>query len=423
MKNIRSGELIVIRSESKKEYWAAVCFYVFWFTQMFCKGMGMIADSKLYRLLSLASLGFLGLKYLLTDWDFRSLVIVSCVLFVGALSYLLSDMMAWFLACLMICGAKGIDLKKLFLYTLYVRGTLFLCTVSLAVFGVVGKMPYETGFRTDTFELFRAIENVFKYLAMSAEDRVLFGLSLKGTYYRYELGFGEANLAHGNLLMIVLLYVFVRKNKLNVLECVGISLANFIVYYWTFSRTGLILVFFVLAMSLLLRVARLKKIFYAFGSFVFIACLLFSVLLAYTADFDVGEQMTWWEWVCQKLDSLLTTRLRLSAYAAQSFPCYYIFGARFRSGWNMLDSAYMNYWLRFGFVSCIIMTYAYTKRMEDCKKDDDLSLFLMLFIMALYGLTEMAFYSITTNFFLLTLRDVIYPEPNNSYSLNAGVTA
>lgn len=413
MQTIETNEMITVCTEPKRKFYAEACFYAFWFIQMVCKGLGMMAGSKVYLVLSLVSFAFLGIKYLLTDWDFQSLVISACVLFVSGLSYILSDYMACFLACLAICGAKDIDLKKLFLFTFYVRGACFIFTISASILNLFGFSFQFRGARQNTFEIFHVLTEVLPQYLKDG-DKPLSFLFEKRTYYRYALGYGEPNLAHSNYMVIVLLYVVARENKLNIFEYAGIALGNLIMNHWTFSRTSLYLIFFVLILSLVLNVNFVKKALYFFGTYVFVILLVVTVVLAYTYQ-SYTEEPTLWQQICQKLDSIFSSRPSLSAYAAKQYEIYYIFGTRFRNGWNQLDSAYMNYWLRFGLVLCLFNMYGYTKRMDDYRKEDNVSMFLMLFVMAVFGFTEMAFYSVTTNFFILTLRDVMYPPRKRVY--------
>lgn len=390
MDTVVGKELIFAVRNPNKVFFAKICFYLFWSIQMVSKGFAFEDSDRIYKILSLVSLGFLALKFLLTDWEFHELVVGCALVFCGFMCYLMTDMLALTILALALVGMKDVPLRPLLVYTFYLRGFIFLYMVSGAILGFVPERML------DERELFDVVAFFFTG-------------SFHTTVIRRCIGYGIMNVGHINFLIVALLYLYVRKNELNVWEYLGIAAANYILYRWTVSRTSMLVVFFALLLSVLIRIRFLKKPLYVVGACSFFALLAFSVVMGHTFELPSSAEPTLWQKICQKLDGLFTARLQYNHYAVSTFSVWTLFGQKFQNDWSMLDSAFLNFWLRFGLINCALFLWANTGYLLRCKRLDREAEFVAVVSMAVLGMMEMSLYSVTMNVFLLLLSVYLYP--------------
>lgn len=397
MDTVLDKELIFAVKNPNKVLFAKLCFYVFWSIQMVSKGFAFEDSDRIYKILSLLSLGFLALKFLLTDWEFRELVVACALVFCGFMTYLMTDMLALTILSLALAGMKDVELRPLLTYTLYLRGGLFLFMVTGSTLGFVPERML------DERELFDVVSFFFTG-------------SFHTTVTRRCIGYGIMNVGHINFLTVALLYVYVRENKLNVWEYLGIALANYILYRWTVSRTSMLVVFFALLLSALIRVKRLKKPLYTVGACSFFALLAFCVVMGHTFELPPNpNQATLWQKVCETLDKLFTSRLQYNHYAVSTFSAWTLFGQKFQNNWSMLDCAFLNFWLRFGIFNCALFLWGNSGFLFRCKRLNAEGEFVAVVSMGVLGVMEMSLYSVTMNVFLLLLSVYLYPPRKNVF--------
>ncbi|MBO4989883.1 MAG: hypothetical protein J6D37_06085 [Clostridia bacterium] len=390
MDTVVGKELIYAVRNPNKVFFAKLCFYLFWSIQMVSKGLAFEDADRIYKILSLVSLGFLALKFLLTDWEFQELVIACALVFCGFMCYLMTGMLPLTILALALVGMKDVPVRPLLIYTFYLRAAIYLYMVSGAILGFIPEILFGK----------REIFDIVAYF-FTGDFHVV--------TVRRSIGYSNPNVAHISFLVIALLYLYVRKNKLYVLEYLGIVFSNYILYRWTGSRTSMLVVFFALLLSILIRIRFFKKPLYIIGACSFFALLAFSVIMGHTFE-ELSDDPTLWQRICAKLDSLFSTRLGLNHYAVSTFSVWTPFGQKFQNDWSMLDNAYLNFWLRFGLINCALFLWANTGYLLRCKRLDREEAFVAIVSMAVLGMMEMSLYSVTMNVFLLLLSVYLYPS-------------
>lgn len=393
MTEFAGNPMIWAQSNERKELLAIGSYFAFWSIQMLCKGFGL-ENGMAYRLLSLLSLAFLGVKLLLTEWTFRDLTISCCLVFLGFMTWLMADMLPMLLLALAIVGAKGVPIKKLLAVTLYIRGASFLIVVVGSFFGI---FPENGSQYREIFDLFS--------LLFAGDGRV--------HVLRRFLGFSTANLASVHLLIILSLFIYVHDNKLGIVHYLLMILVNAILYRFTGSRTSMLLIYFLIGLSAAMRFRALRRPVYAVGVWAFFGMLAISVLGGFLFV-QTETPQTFWEKLCQKLDFSLSGRLQYNAYALDTFPIL-LYGGKFQNNWSQLDNAYLNLWLRFGFINCILFLYVSTAYLLRCKRMQLHASFLIFVVFSVLGYMEMSMYAITMNVFLLELRCFLFPEYGRKY--------
>ncbi|MGN1234527.1 MAG: hypothetical protein ACI4U2_00920 [Christensenellaceae bacterium] len=376
----------------KKAVFATGAYAVFWAIQMACKSYVFLDGDRIYLALSLLSLAFLGVKYLLTDWSFRDCLWASVVLFAGMMVYVLTRMPAIFVLALAVVGAKDVDLRKLLSWTLVLRTVVFTIVVTAVIFG---KLP------DGSVEL-REMKDLFNFL---------FTGSFTASLHRYYFGYGYANIAHIQLFILVCLYSYVKDNKLAVWEYVGIALVNLILYHWTGSRTSMWLVFLFEACSFVIRCDWGKRILRKAGPWVPLGVLVGCILLSIVWQKDRWDL---WGVICYRLNDLFSGRLEYQHYAIRSFVAP-LLGDSFSNGWNQLDCAHLNLWLRFGLLTSALFYGGTTLFLSKCAKEERDAEILIFALFAFLGLMEMSYYAVTMNVFLVLLSEVLFPKREKEF--------
>lgn len=403
METLISRELIFVTKRPNRILIGQICFYIFWTIQMLSKGFAFDDGDRIYKILSVISLGFLAIKYLITDWDFKELVVACCLVFTGFMTYLMAHMLPMLMLALTLVGMKDMKIRPLLVYTFYLRAFLFLFMVSGSILGFVPERLLD---ERDYFDIFAFL--------LRGETRT--------TTIRLCLGYGIMNVGHINYLIVMLLYIYVRENKLNAVEYLSMAAANYILYRWTVSRTSMILVFLCLGISLLVRIRFLQKPVYLVGICSYFALLVVSVVLGFTYEYPDPFNPTLWQKICVALNSLFTARLEYNAYAVQSFSPFFLFGEHFQNDWSMLDSAILNLWLRFGIINCTLFFYGNTAYLIQTKRENRQGEFIALVGMIVLGFMEMSMYAISMNVFLLLLATYLYPSKKVSLTPESPLT-
>ena len=215
------------------------CFYyAFWAIMLFAKALNLSASDRLLQICMLFALGCLALKYLFTDWTARAALVGWCLCALGVLTYLSSGSTELLITLAAIVGAKDVKLMPLVKFIFGLRLVIFCTTILMATTGI--------------------IENLSEF----TED--FDGNLLKGQ--RFYLGFVHPNYAQVSLFVLIGLYAWIHFKKLNIVHFAVFLALNFVLYQYTLSRTGMMLICLLCFFLALFRLESLYK-----GSAIFVA--------------------------------------------------------------------------------------------------------------------------------------------------------
>lgn len=296
------------------------CFYyAFWAIMLFAKALNLSASDRLLQLCMLAALGCLALKYLFTDWTARGALVGWCLCALGVLTFLKSGSTELLITLAALVGAKDVKLKPLVKFIFGLRLVIFCATILMATTGIV--------------------ENVSEF----TED--FDGNLLKGQ--RFYLGFVHPNFAQVSLFVLIGLYAWINFKKLNIIHF-GVFLAlNFLLYQYTMSRTGMMLICLLCFCLALFRQESLFKgsaLFTAVPVFFALFCLFIGVM--YNRDVSPNAPLV-------KLNDMLSGRIFLIFHFLRFGVT--AFGAEVvTDSVYVLDCAYTMLLKQYGFVSFLL---------------------------------------------------------------------
>lgn len=248
-----------------------------------------------------------------------------------------------------------------------------------------------------------ALAGIFP-LTMIAKGRVL-----------YKFGFVTANTFAAMILRLMLAYICIRYEKLNLVDYVGMLLLAAGISEFAASRTAAFL--FVIAFAALLYSKVIRK---AFESKVFL--ILVTSMPAFL--FGVSWLITGWyiqgDGKSVLINNVLSNRLYYWSYYASNYSIM-LFGnklytvssymaSQLNIGWMGLDSSYMYLMLGGGLVTFFVISllnYCSMKNAVLCKEK---GLIIAILVFLIYGFTENGWYNCWYNFTLFAAVPLLHKK-------------
>lgn len=198
---------------------------------------------------------------------------------IGVVSYKITgrnEILRWII---FIWACQGKDMKKVLKFTFWYTLAGCVIIMFLSVTGIYGKVYLETIFRPEFYGDMESIER------------------------RYCFGMGHPNSFHCMMLVLTWLGLYCYNEKMKVYGYFIIIVLHLTIFYFTSSRTGLLISFGTLSIVLVLKYWKCFQrsiAFYMGGILVIIACVSFSVFIA---KYSITHPFL------QKMDGFLTGRI------------------------------------------------------------------------------------------------------------------
>lgn len=215
-----------------KSFYKYICqyfslfFFAFWNVQMIAKGFAIDSSNKFYQIILLTLLFLVFITIPHQKWNKSKILIVVILLLFSLLVYVFSHNYNFIIISAIMISIKYIDINSFFKFSFIFRGLSYLINFFIRV---IGLLPL----------------GLYIY-----EDRI-----------RYTFGYSHPNLTHGEYFTIVSYYLFYKKGNLTYKEYILILILDYIVYLFTDSRTGFLLVILLLLLNIVLKyVVKLKII-------------------------------------------------------------------------------------------------------------------------------------------------------------------
>lgn len=368
-------------------------YAIFWLLLMIGKGLDFESSDFAYKVMVLLAFCFLGIKLITTIWTERELFFAVFFGFAAIVSYLISGRSTLIITVAAILGLKGVNLKKLLFYTFYLRGALFLLVIFFSQIGVFYEDSLDP---VNRFNLFREI------LALITGEGSGWDEIRKGV--RHSLGFYSGNIAHQNLFMLFALYLYLN-DRMHWSQYVMLFVTNLLFYFLTLSISGFCVITFLLVIRLLLSWKFVQKAVGYLASALYLIVAFFSLLTAmlYTADNFIGTT----------LDALLTGRIFYAHYVSWRYAIY-IYGTTF-NGWDQLDNGFLTILWNHGWLLFFAFLILSTCFMLRTVREDRRSECAVCAAVAPYGFMEQFIGSVTLNFSLLFLGELLFSSPTVCY--------
>ena len=221
------------------------------------------------------------------------------------------------------------------------------------------------------------------------------GFGLESARPRYCLGFIYPSHTTSLYLALVLLYGYVRKEKMTIWEVLILTAIDLWQYTYTDSRSGTALVILALAAVWLLRYPRIRKLTEFLPlQYTFLTCAFATVLFTILYIYFPGE--------LQGLNKALSSRLSLQSKAMLDYGVT-LFGQHINwignggsgytqstggAGYNYVDSSYIKLLLDQGLVVWLLVISGFCGLSKYAKKAKDNYMIIVLAVLAIYCIVE-----------------------------------
>lgn len=359
-------------------------YYVFFAIMIINQFLPSIDSNKVSIILG--GLGFLFVlpKILLTKYTKREAWIIAIIGILSIVTTILSRRQGLLFSALAIVGIKNIDIKKCIKIILFIGGTLFTIVVI-------------------SYILSNGLDDQL------TSTRYIFGRKIQ--VYKTSFGYNHANKAFALYSTLVLAFLYLNYERVSVKQWISIIVLTLGIFYFTFSRTGLIVILFSIVYysvleSKLYNNKILKKI-------------LLSVPLASVAISFILPYLYVWGKIpfMEEINKVMAGRVKLS-YEFLNFFKPTLFGqcvddlTAYRlqtNNWYLIcDNSYVLILSAYGILAFLLCLYLIYK-LSSIAQEDRSKLFV-LSSFCVYGIAEAFFIIFFVNFSMLFVKDILFKK-------------
>ena len=234
---------------------------------------------------------------------------------------------------------------------------------------------------------------------------------------RYGLGFYVANVTGYHFLTIIILYIYLRREKIKLIEFIAMLFINFVIFMLTKTRNSFLTINMAVFLAILLKYYQKEKFVKLFEKITIVSYIIGSVIIfSLTILYGAGNKFAIY------LNRILTGRLSLSFNGMQKFGITLLGqNISFNSNeYNVLDSSFINCIIVYGIIFFMIMLLFFTAFAYFSYKINDKYLSLCLLIIAYYSIFDGAWlmfgYNSFPAIFIVVLTSAIPSFKNMFYN-------
>lgn len=373
-----------------------IAYYIYFLTLVALKALGLASNHKVYQICFVIALGFLAIKLVLTKYSAVELIAVILLVLLSMIGLIHAKEQTYFLAVISIAGMRGINFKDLMKHTFRVH---LWCTIIAIAGGMMGLL-YD---KTD------------------------------GVMHSY--GYMDYNVLFVNVFILCALVIYLRYDRISWVELVITSTMAMVGFYFSRSRTGMILFVFLWGMIALdqlhekkqqnkkrakeegreesnslfhARFGRRKKSLYRYVVLIPVVMMAISFILP--ALYNAFEKTK----IMYKINHALTGRLFIARYYLKLYP-FSLFGNSY-TFWSenageileIVDNLYITIYLYSGLVMLLLYIGALTWLMVSMVRRGYRKELMITAVLAVYAFMEEFPLNPSVNPFLLLLGACIY---------------
>lgn len=292
------------------------------------------------------------IKVLMTQYSYKEWGLIAAFGILGAISYFATGRNEIVRIVMFVAASKGIEAKKLLQYTFYVTLAGVVLLMALSAFGVLGWNYVESDFDGD---------------------------GPQGMIRRYCFGLGHPNAFHCMFFSIVLLGIYSYLDKLKLSHELLLMVLNFLLFYFTKSKTGVIIVMATVILTIIYTYRKplfYKKWIYVSGTIMIIGFNIVSVI-----DAIYGWNLP----IFLYLDRYLTGRLGNSCEAG---------GTRYWSFFSHMDNVaffdmgYIRMFYWYGIIPAIVYLLVVFLLIWHYYRKKDVAGFIVVLALSAYTFVE-----------------------------------
>ena len=343
--------------------------WLFLFTLFVIKGFDFSVSNNVSLLL-------LGIFFILSlfrliykEFHLKQIILFFLIFVIGIINYFFGGSEAFLFLGISLATTYGLNPKKILKFGFIILTSCLILSVLGSLIGIIDNEP---------FEIYREGQGIIS---------------------RYAFGYTHPNAFHLNFFICSTLFLVVYSRKSNIIFIILLCLLDFIVYYFTKSRTGLIICLFsYLLFYLIKRFRTFRWIYTSFSPLI----LLIVVLVPFVLGFLYGKID-----LVYKINDLLTGRIYYINYLISNFNVP-LFGSTIYNEFVNFDSGFVTLLYQAGLFAFMIFLFMLFKTISLLLKRGEYSLIFLLTIFAIYGITEAFYQSITANISLFLFLYLFY---------------
>lgn len=227
-----------------------VLIYIFIALITFGKGIGLSASNKIYIALFFVGFVLATVKILMEKYSRNEIIVLGSIIGIGILDAIIGKNMTILFTAVIIACLKNIDLKKIIKIMFITRLITFIAMIILPTIGIISN-------------------NIIPFYR---DGQII---------NRYAFGFEHPNLAHSSFALILILWGYIYFEKINLFKIVGCEICNFLLYNFTYSRTGfLIVTIYLIFIYVMKKSNKLMHILPKLLNITLVICIIISFALA-----------------------------------------------------------------------------------------------------------------------------------------------
>lgn len=229
--------------------YSLVIFSIIFFCMSIYKGISLDGNA-IYDTLFILYFVYVVFKYITLTITKKEFVFLCVLILLSCFNFFKTGSMQWITTTIILIGTKGIDLKYIMKILFY---TKFITYVSVILLAFINIIPNK------------------EVLTLRGDELV----------YRLSYGFNHPNELHSFFFIIVVIYIYIYYYKLNIFSYIFILLLNYILYYYSYARTGYYLVIISVLLTVLVKHSKIfKKMLLLFTNKIQIILVIFILLMA-----------------------------------------------------------------------------------------------------------------------------------------------
>lgn len=354
MKKINKNDLVV---------------YLFFFIISFCKGIGLNNSNIVYLIVYAFVIVIAAFKLFKIGFSQKEFFILLSINIIGLLDFIIGKETTLLFTGITLLFLKQIDLKKIIKVLLVGRLMGFILMIILPSLGIIDM---------NILKFYRNGEFVF----------------------RYAFGYAHPNFAHSTFNIIVIMWVYLYYEKIKFDKIVFIEILNFILYKFTLSRTGfIILAVFLIITYIAKRFNCIEKRIPYYLNIILWGSIILGVFLA----FGYGK-ISW----INSLDKIFTGRIRYLSLLVTSYKIPIIKTQTYKG--ILFDNGYFDLFYNGGILATIWFLKFQMETNDFIKKNKMYKEALITIFLFIYSITESYYVSPIINIGILFFSYVIYKK-------------
>lgn len=345
--------------------------YIFFFLISLCKGIGLNNGNEIYLIIYLIGMCLATIKLLKIGFNKKELISILSILFIGLIDFFIAKETTILFTGITLAFLKKSNLRNVIkaLFLGRVIGLIFM--IALPVSGIL-KMNIVSFYRNGEF------------------------------IKRYAFGYSHPNLMHSTFNIVVIMWLYLNYEKINLKNICICGILNYILYKYTYSRTGFLLlgVFLIIA-YFTKKSKKIQEKIPKCLNIIFLCSILIGVILAYGyGKFEIVS----------KFDTILTGRIKyLSILIKNYFPPL----IKIHSYQNILfDNGYFDLLYNGGILATIWYIYMQLKTNSIIREKKMYTEALVIIIFMIYSITESYYASSIMNIGIIFFSYALYSSSN-----------